>query len=141
MNKPSKRLRNWAKRRPFTTAVIVILMIVIPGFVRIEQTADEAHETANELALTEARETAEEEGEALLSCQTRNTFQQNTRFKFNAFIDAVEVAFISQADTPQRADAIRVFTEQLRESVDTDPEQEDRDCNGDKVYDHMDYLP
>lgn len=142
------RLKAWGQDHPFLTAVIVLLAIVIPNQFRAEMIASEAHdaaieaeETAAQLRKTELREEAEEAQEALLSCQTRNTFQQNTRTKFNRFIDAVEVAFVSQADDPQRAEAVRIFTAQLRESVDTGPEDEDRDCNGDGVFDHVDYLP
>lgn len=148
MRERFERLKAWSQTHPFMTAVIVILAIVVPNQFRVEQTADEAHsaavaaeDNAKDMARTELREEKEEEQEALLSCQTRNTFQQNTRTKFNRFIDAVEVAFVSQADDPQRAEAVRIFTNQLRESVDTGPEEEDRDCNGDGVFDHVDYLP
>lgn len=129
-----RRIRKWSSDRPFTTAVIVFLLIITPGFVRIEQVTGTANDTANRVSANELEEN-------LLSCQTRNTFQKNTREKFDAFINAIEVAFVSQADSPQRADAIRLFTDQLRESVSTDPKEEDRDCNGDGKLDTVDYLP
>lgn len=141
MRKLFRKARRWSETHPFTTAVIVVLVIVTPGFFRLEQITDRTDETARTVASSEERSVADEIEEDLLSCQTRNTFQKNTREKFNAFIDAVEVAFVSQAETPQRADAIRIFTGHLRDSVDTDPEDEDRDCNGDKKFDAVDYLP
>lgn len=141
MRKLFRTLRREATNRPFTSAVVVILIIVTPGFIRLENIIDEAHETSRQVSVSEARELAEELDEDLLSCQTRNTFQKNTREKFDAFINAVEVAFVSQSDTPQRADAIRLFTSQLRDSVHSDPEVEDRDCNEDGKFDTVDYLP
>lgn len=148
MRKFVNKLRRESVRRPFTSAVIVVLVIVIPGFIRLEQITDaansaatEAHAVAEQVARSEARELAEEDEEDLLSCQTRNTFQKNTREKFYSFINAVEVAFVSQSDNPQRADAIRIFTRQLRDSISTSPEDEDRDCTDDGLFDDRDYLP
>lgn len=123
------------------TSLVVLLCIVVPGFLRIEDTASKASDTADELALTEAREGEEEEQEELLSCQTRNTFQQNTRVKFQHFIDAIEVAFVASASSPERAEATKQFIDQLRASVESKPEDEDRDCNEDGKYDAVDYLP
>lgn len=134
MRKFFRKISEWSHDRPFTTAVIVFLVIVTPGFVRIEQVTNKTNSTA-------ARVSTNEVEENLLSCQTRNTFQKNTREKFKSFIDAVEVAFVSQADSPQRAEAIRLFTDQLRASVSTDPKVEDRDCNEDGKFDTVDYLP
>lgn len=136
-----QRVRGWFSDRPFTSAVIVLLIIVTPGFVRLEQVTNKANDASNRVSLSEERALANEIEEDLTSCQTRNTFQKNTREKFAAFINVVEVAFVSQADNPQRADAIRLFTAQLRDSVYTAPEDEDRDCNGDEKFDDADYLP
>lgn len=139
-------MTNWfkkqAKDRPLATALVILLAIAIPSFARVQSIADEAHDTAKTVEATEKRESAEEAQEALLSCQTRNTFQQNTRDKFVSFNNAIELAFTGSASqSPERAEATRRFIEQLRESVESNPEEEDRDCNSDGVFDETDYLP
>lgn len=111
------------KVRPFAVAVVVMIFIVTPGFIRIQQI------------------TAEQNRAAKQACQTRNTFQANTRTKFIHFNDAIELAFTSRVTDPERLKEIKAFIQQLRNSVETDPYREDFDCNKDHKLNKADYLP
>lgn len=147
-----KRIGRWLRRqtrdRPFATALVVMIIIVSPGFLRLENIADTANEAAASakiLATERAEELAREaealKEETLIGCQTRNTFQQNVRVKFGRFIDAIELAFVASARDPEQAGRTRDFINQLRDAVETRPEGEDRDCNDDSKFDDADYLP
>jgi hypothetical protein len=150
--KSLKRIGRWIRRqtknRPFATALVVMIIVVSPGFLRLENIADTANEAASS-AKTLATERVEEakrdaeklKEETLIGCQTRNTFQQNVRVKFARFIDAIELAFVSSARDPEQAGRTRAFINQLRDAVETRPEGEDRDCNDDSKIDDADYLP
>jgi hypothetical protein len=150
--KTLKRMGRWIRRqtkdRPFATALVVMLLVVSPGFLRLENIAHTANEAAAsaKILATERAQESEREAEALkeetlVGCQTRNTFQQNVRVKFGRFIDAIELAFVSSARDPEQASRTREFINQLRDAVETRPDGEDRDCNDDSKYDEADYLP
>lgn len=141
-------LDNQMDNRPFVTAVIVMILVVTPGFMRIQQIADDSKDAATQAKVTadafqarEKRDTEKQIEENIASCQTRNTFQRNTRNKFDRFNDAIELAITSGVTDPARLENINRFMTQLRDSVETTPEEEDRDCNGDEVFDEIDYLP
>lgn len=158
MTEPSKKLQRlrqflrWLDHqmdtRPFFTAVVVMLLVVTPGFIRIEQNAntaqsaaDSAHATALSVAAAEARDDARAKAEVIESCQTRNTFQQNTRDKFDRYNNAIETLLLANVTDPERIARTQAFVEQLRLSVQTAPEDEDADCNGDGEFSEADYLP
>lgn len=147
-----KRIGRWIRRqtknRPFVTALIVMLLVVTPGFLRLENianTANQAAASAKTLATDRAEQAEKDaialEEESLIGCQTRNTFQQSVRTKFARFIDAIELAFVASANDPVQASKTREFINKLRDSVESHPEGEDRDCNNDSKFDDADYLP
>jgi hypothetical protein len=132
------KFKRWLEKqprdRPFLSVLFVMLLIVVPGYFRVESAVDEANRTADQLA-------DKIETDRILSCQTRNTFQRNSRNKFTKYNDAIELAIIRDPSDPERVAAAKVFMENLRAAVETTAEQEDLDCNGDEVFDAADYLP
>lgn len=147
-----KRIRLWLDEqiddRPFVTALIVLILVVTPGFIRVEQNANTANEaadvaqaTAESFAAAAAKEDLKQQDEIIQSCQTRNTFQRNTRDKFDRFLNTLELLLSTSASDPERAKRVGDFIQQLRESVETTPEDEDRDCNNNGEVGPSDYLP
>lgn len=115
-------------------AYLLVGAIGALGLWRVEDIANKAQKTSNDFIASEGRKD-------LQSCQTRNTFQQNTRNKFDHYSDAIEAVLLSGSEDPSRAERVRTFVDQLRKAVETSPEEEDRDCNADGTLDTADYLP
>lgn len=132
--KPKRWVERQIKEKPFFSVLIVILIIVVPGYFRIENAADEAKETAHALAVAT-------EEDKLETCQTRNTFQKNTREKFTKYNNTIELALTQDPSDPERVARTKVFMDSLRSAVETTPQDEDQDCNEDGYFDELDYLP
>lgn len=124
----------WFRQHPFFVAVIILLFMVVPGFIRVESVANDSRETALELEKDRKRESVQ-------ACITRNTFQQNSRNRFVDFNNALLIAFTQEGQSEERARQIERFVTQLRRAVEVDPTIEDRDCNKDGELDTLDYLP
>jgi hypothetical protein len=45
--KRTSRVWHWIVARPFRSSLVVMLLVAVPGYVRQEQTIDEAHDAAN----------------------------------------------------------------------------------------------
>lgn len=153
-----KKLGRWldrqTKERPFFSALIVLLIVIVPGYARLEgavNTANHAANSANAAALSAAdtakqlsalveQEAAQTKATALVNCQTRNTASKNGRDRFGKFFDALEAIFLASPDqTPEQRAQAQQFIENLRAGVPLDPEAEDVDCNGDGVLSERDY--
>lgn len=124
-----------------TLAYVLMAMMFALGLWRVEDTADKAEVVAQNLAVAEERDDRLQAANELESCQTRNTFQRNTRNKFDRYNDAIELLLLQGQTDPDRIARTKVFVASLRASVETKPEDEDRDCNGDAEFDEADYLP
>lgn len=143
-------LRNFSKEKPFTAALCVLLLVMVPGFWITSYAINEAHEaadkaqaTADHFARAEVREEAEEEQELLLACQQRNTFQMGTRLGDARIVDAFENAFLAGADTPEQVAQIRGLANRARTEIfeGRSAQVEDRDCDDSGELDSQDYLP
>jgi len=145
----SNWLREQTQTRPFTSALVVLLLVFVPGYLRLEvaidtanDAADSAEQTSEDLAV--AIETQQKENEAILleACQIRNTASAKTRARFDALFDGLEAVLLSLPDqTPERAGRAKAFVDTLRASVSLDPALEDVDCNQDKQLTKHDYAP
>lgn len=69
------QLNDWAKDRPFLLAIVVMLVVVIPGFVRTEQAIDKATEAAV-LAVEASREN---QRNAVVNCQNDNDMREGNK--------------------------------------------------------------
>jgi len=154
-----KRFGHWIDRqiheRPFFSALIVLIMVIVPRYARLESAvntaneaaesasaaADSAADTAKELVRLASIQNASEKATQLANCQTRNGATKNNRDRFDTFFTALETLFTSNPNqTPeQRAQATK-FVEDLRAGVPLDPKSEDVDCNGDGQLDKQDYA-
>lgn len=142
-------LREQTKVRPFFSALIVLLLVVVPGYFRLETAVDTANdaaksaeETSNELAAATDAQQKENEAVLMEACQIRNTASANTRARFDALFDGLEAVLLSFPDqTPERAARAKAFVDTLRSSVSLDPALEDVDCNQDGKLDKSDYAP
>ena len=50
---------DWANRHPLVTNLIITLLVVVPGYLRIEQAAEEARDAASAVEVESARSTLE----------------------------------------------------------------------------------
>lgn len=107
------------------------------GLWYVQDTADEAHDTANAFKAAEAREEIEERQEDLDNCLTRNTAVNNGRERFIQFRDNI-VALILQSDDPSENEGLE---KALFAGINLDPALEDIDCNDDGELTEADYAP
>jgi hypothetical protein len=49
----------WTQRHPLLTALVLVVVVAVPGFVRVERAADKAHAAAEAVKAETARATAE----------------------------------------------------------------------------------
>lgn len=153
-----RRLGRWfnyqTKERPFFSALVVLLIVIVPGYARLESavsTANDAAESANEAAISAsatatqlsnliAREQARDAATQLANCQTRNQASKNGRDRFDVFFTAIETIFTSSPDaTQEQKDRTKQFIDSLRAAVPLDPTKEDVDCNADGTLTPADY--
>lgn len=138
------RRTNWLKyqtqKRPFLSALIVILMVVVPGYLRLENAVNTANDTAKQVAAVTKAQVDQTKLTAIANCQTRNTAQKNGRSRFDQLFNAIEVIFTSNpASTPEQQQAAHSFVDSLRKAVPLDPSVEDVDCNQDGQLSLPDY--
>lgn len=118
-------------------AYVVMGLAAAWGLNIVQNTAQEAHDTAEDFAAAEAREELEEAQESLENCQIRNTAVNNGRERFLKFRDNIAGLF-GQSDDPARAEMIQ---KALFAGINLDPAVEDIDCSKDGKLDSKDYAP
>jgi hypothetical protein len=118
-------------------AYLLLAAVMLLGFWKIQDTADEAHDVATAFAEAEAREDLEEDQERKAGCLIRNRALRNGRERFTQFRDNLAGLF-GQSDNPERAAQIQ---KALFAGIVLDPSAEDIDCNDDGQLDERDYAP
>lgn len=150
------------KDRPFFSALVVLIFVVVPGYARLEtavSTANDSAETANEAAesaektsestakiaeqlvrITEL-ETERDKRVTLANCQTRNTSSARGRERFETFFTVFETVVNNDPDqTEENRQRAADFFSDLRSQVTLDPSTEDVDCDGDGILTSEDYA-
>jgi hypothetical protein len=104
----ASKLWRWLDEHPWLMSIGLVLLIAVPGFVRIEQIAQEAHSAASRV-----------EANVVDACKARNSAQLQDRILWDKALDVIE-------SFGARPDILR----QLRAVVPKATEV-DRDCNDD----------
>jgi hypothetical protein len=142
---------NWVnkqvKERPFFSALIVLLIVMVPGYWRLEMAVDTANDAAEQaeqnsedLAAAISAQAEENKSLAIETCKTRNTASQNSRARFEQLFSGLEAIFIASPNqTDERKIRAQAFLASLRNSVPLDAESEDVDCDGDGKLTESDY--
>lgn len=141
-----KKIGQWFKKttkdRPFLSALIIILIVVVPGYFRLENAVDTANDTASKFVIITDAEQAQQKANAFENCLTRNTATSRGRDRFAIFFSALETIFTSNPQqTPEQRERVAQFIKDLRHAVPLDPELEDVDCNQNGRLDPDDYAP
>jgi hypothetical protein len=145
-------MSNWVnkqvKERPFFSALVVLLIVMVPGYWRLENAVDTANDaaesaeqTAEDLETATLAQQKENEEIVLDACLTRNTASQNGRDRFTQLFNGIEAILLAQPDqTEAEKERIEKFVDSLRNTVPLDPTTEDVDCNADGKLDQADYA-
>lgn len=140
MNKPLKWVVEQCKLRPFLSALIVLLIVITPGYFRIEQAIKRDSDTASQLVVVTKQQTDQAKATTQINCHTRNTAQKNSRDRFSELFNALDVLLTtSPTQTLQQQQVAHAFIDGLRKAVPLDPTVEDVDCNGDGQLTNADY--
>lgn len=140
MNHPLKWIQKQTKLRPFLSALVVLLLIIVPGYFRIENAVSHTNTNTQQLGDVTRAQTQQVKQTSLINCQTRNTAQRNSRDRFNQLFNAIDVILTSSPSaSPQQQQATHAFVDQLRKAIPLDPTVEDIDCNGDGQLTIADY--
>lgn len=135
-----RQLQQQTRKRPFFSALVIIMIMVVPGYLRLENAVNTANDTTKQVAVVTASQAEQVKQTSLVNCQTRNTAQKNGRDRFSQLFNAIEVIFTSNpATTPEQQQAAHAFVESLRKAVPLDPSVEDVDCNKDGQLSLSDY--
>lgn len=113
------RLANLVHERPFLVSLVVLLLVVVPGMIRIEMIARDARETAKEV---------ERQNQVVVfnRCAQRNTSARDVNISLNHIFDEL----VKAGARPESVDPLRA---QLPEPA--------IDCNDDGAIDEGDYFP
>lgn len=145
-------MSGWVKRqideRPFFSALLILLLVTVPGFVVVEnaittanKAAESAEKTAEDLKEVVKDQTKENEKLLLETCKTRNNAQANGRARFVAFFDGLEAVLLAFPDqTEEDKQKTSAFVDSLKNTVPLDPSTEDVDCNQDGKLTELDYA-
>lgn len=140
MRSPYVWLQRQTKHRPFLCALVILMIIIIPGYFRLENAVNTANDATKRVAVITKAQAEQTKAIATASCQTRNTAQKNGRQRFDQLFNAIEVIFTSSpTSTPEQQQAAHAFVDSLRKAVPLDPAVEDVDCNGDGQLNISDY--
>lgn len=153
-----RRFLHWfdyqTKQRPFFSALIVLILVVVPGYARLETAVNKANsaaESSNIAAESSARTAKDlskfvkeqqirDAASVLANCQTRNTATKNGRDRFDTFFTAIDTIFTSYPNqTEEQKQRAHQFVATLRNAVPLDPTTEDVDCNDDGKLGPEDY--
>jgi hypothetical protein len=141
-----KKAWRWVKcqptDRPFMSVLVILLIVMVPGYARLEATVNQSNENADNFETVVKTEAQRLQEQNIINCQIRNTANANTRTRFNALFGAIEVAFIGNPNTTeQEKQQAKKFVDDLRAAVPLDPTTEDVDCNDDNILTNQDYSP
>lgn len=140
MTHPFKWVQKQTKVRPFLSALVIIIIIVAPGFAQLESAVTKANDTAHEVETISQNQRDQAKATTLGNCQTRNNAQKNGRERFNQLFNAIDVILTSNPNTtPEQQQATHAFVESLRRAVPLDAGVEDVDCNADGSLTIADY--
>jgi hypothetical protein len=138
-----RRFGRWVDKqtrvRPFLCALVVLGLLVVPGYFRLENAVNNSNETSHAVALLVVREKVRDEAASLANCQTRNTANKNGRNRFDVLFNAIEIVFSSGTQTPEQKKRVTDFVQSLRAHVPLDASAEDVDCNHNGFLDPIDY--
>lgn len=138
-----RKLCRWLDKqtrvRPFMCALIVLSLVVVPGYFRLENAVKSANDSTRAVAQLVIRENARDSAAALANCQTRNTANKNGRNRFDVLFSALEVIFTNGDQSPERQKRVKDFVNSLRAHVPLDAAAEDVDCNKNGFLDPIDY--
>jgi Na+-transporting methylmalonyl-CoA/oxaloacetate decarboxylase gamma subunit len=138
--RPIRWVEYQTKNRPFLSALVVLMIVIVPGFVRLENASNKTNQTAAQVEVVSQAQVAQVKAISLANCQTRNTAQKNGRQRFDQLFNAIEVILTSSPTaTPEQQQAAHSFVESLRKAVPLDATVEDVDCNGDGQLTIADY--
>lgn len=140
MNHPYGWVKKQTKIRPFLSALVVLMIIVVPGYLRLENAVNTANDTAKRIVVVTKAQTDQAKQTTLFNCQTRNTAQKNGRERFEQLFNAIDVIFTSNpTSSAEQQQAAHAFVESLRKAVPLDASVEDVDCNVDGQLSLADY--
>lgn len=138
-----RRVGRWFQRqprvRPFISVLFMLMLVVVPGYFRLENAVHKANESAHQVKILVQRENARDRSLAISNCQTRNTASKNGRDRFDTFFTGIEVVFSASVQTPERQQQVKAFVQSLRSHVPLDAKAEDVDCNRNGMLDPNDY--
>lgn len=140
-----RRISRWVdrqtKERPFFSALFVLLIVIVPGYSRLESSVNTAERAANSAAATAEQLAGLTKSTQKANCQTRNTAQARGRERFDKFFTGIELVFTSTpGQSEERKQATREFIARLRSAVPLDPSIEDVDCDSNGKLDSEDYA-
>lgn len=128
------------KIRPFFSALVLLLLVVIPGYARVENATDKANKSANQVKTIFENERQQGLAGVFANCQTRNTATKHDRARFEAFFTGIETIFTNTPNqTEEQQVKVKEFVNNLRNAVPLDARAEDVDCNKDGFLDDKDY--
>jgi hypothetical protein len=141
-----KRIGRWfdcqITERPFFSALIVLVVVMVPGYARLESTAKSASSAAVTSAQTAQELVKTTKAQQQTNCQTRNSAQKNGRDRFSSFFKGIEVVLVNTPGaSEERKQQTREFVSKLRNAVPLDASLEDVDCNNDGALTSEDYAP
>lgn len=113
--------------RPFLASLVVLLIVIVPGYWRLDVLTTENHETANDVKRLVRRIEAQAVIDERKQCQLRNSGQRSTRQTFTTLFDRI----VEMGSDPKAVD-------ELREAL-PKPAKIDVDCDEDGQIDNEDY--
>lgn len=141
--KSLRRAGRWFQRqprkRPFGSVLVILLVIVVPGYFRLENAVDSANKSSAQVKAVVQRERTRDEASILANCQTRNTANKNGRNRFDVLFNSLEVIFSNGQTDPERQKRVKEFVDSLRAHVPLDAAAEDVDCNHNGFLEPQDY--
>lgn len=123
----ARRARLWLHRRPFLTALIVLLLVAVPGYWRTTEIATDAHDAAERVDAVVVGNEQERLLVALDFCRSSNDARLAVRHAFETLFDELDRMGV-------RPDAVT----RLRQSI-PPRETTDFDCDADGELDDDDY--
>lgn len=133
MNRPSlsrrfDRIRSWLRGHPFLVALVVLLLVAVPGYWRTATIANEAHDTADRVDEVVIGNEEDRLAVALDFCRSSNDARAAVRDAFVSLFAELERMGV-------RSDALVRLRAALPPQSETD-----YDCDGDGDLDEDDYA-
>lgn len=135
---------HWADDHPFLVAVLLVSVVAVPGYLRVEWLASRAAQTAEESARTSAevsrlvkiqaridQRIAEELARQIVTdCQVRNSAQRRERQTTNLILDRLLAG-----------GGNKTMVDRVRAQIPDIEGYETTDCDGDGEITDADFLP